>query len=68
MKKHSKKFLSSSMVILIAFMAVLVLMLMLGLIDRNLFITMSVRMLMVLLALTVAGVVVITLAVEEKLK
>jgi|GEM_PF-2214488 hypothetical protein len=56
------------MVILIAFMAVLVLMLMLGLIDRNLFITMSVRMLMVLLALTVAGVVVITLAVEEKLK
>lgn len=67
MKKHSKKLLSSSLVILITVMSALVIMLMFGLIDRGLFITMSVKMLVALLALTAAGVVVITLAVEDKL-
>lgn len=56
------------MVVLITIMMALVVLLMLGLIDRNLFITMSVKMFSVLIALTVAGVVVITLVVEEKLK
>jgi hypothetical protein len=68
MRKHySKKLLSSSMVVLITIMMALVVLLMLGLIDRNLFITMSVKMFAVLIALTVAGVVVITLVVKVSL-
>lgn len=67
--KHLKQLLYSVFVILIVMMALLVTLLILGLIDRALFIQMSLKMTMVLIVLTAASALIIrVIGVDKKRK